>query len=173
MIDIKNIFPECDADTLLIELITQRGWANHNKGVSKVSKSLLHKSDLVGPFFGVVDSDKFKNIDKDPYIPFFTQIVSNTVNDAEKLKLTKIPGKEHYLIFIHPEFESWILAQAELVGIKLSQYNYNSYKEFERESKNYGLVISPKFKKFVNEIVEANPPGILLLKKWLLKNDFN
>jgi hypothetical protein len=138
-----------------------------------VSKSLQSKADLVGPFFGVLDSDKFKNIDKDPYISNFSQTISDKINDFEKLRLKKLPNREHYLIFIHPEFEPWILAQAEIVNISLEEFDYNSYKEFERDSKNYGIVRSQKFKKFINAIVEANPPGILLLKKWLLENDYN
>lgn len=172
MIDIKDIFPECDADTLLIELITQRGNANHNKGYSKVSKGLQKKSNLEGPFFGVIDSDKFENIDRDPYLPIFSQIVSDRINNDEKLRLKKIPNKKHYLIFIHPEFEPWIIAQGLNVGINLEDFEYNTYKEFEKESKSYGIVRSKRFKRFVNAVVQADPPGILLLKKWLIEKDF-
>ncbi len=171
MIDIKNVFPECDADTLLIELITQRGNANHNKGCSNVSRSLLRNSHLKGPFFGVIDSDKFKNIDKDPYLPKFSEVISDKINETENIRLKKIPGKNHYLIFIHPEFEPWILSQAKIVGISLAEFGYSNYKEFEKESKNYGLVRSQRLKKFVNAIVKANPPGIILLKKWIIEND--
>ena len=59
------------------------------------------------------------------------------------------------------------------MNINLDQFDYNSYREFERESKNYGIVKSQKFKKFVNAIVEANPPGIKLLRRWLIDYDFN
>ena len=70
--------------------------------------------------------------------------------------------------------EFWYLANfCTLLNISLEEFDYSSYKEFERDSKNYGIVRSQKFKKFINAIVEANPPGILLLKKWLLENDYN
>jgi hypothetical protein len=172
MIEIKNIFPECDADTLLVELITGRGHANHNKGVSKVSKALKRNGNKQGPIIGLIDSDKFKRIHEDPYIPAFSELVCDLINQREKLRLKKLPNKRHYLIFIHPEFEPWIWAQSKLVDVDPSSYGYSNYKEFEDDSKDYGLSESIRFKTYVNAIVQANPPGIITLRRWLVANDF-
>jgi len=174
MIDIKDIFPECDADTLLVELITKRGKANHNKGVSKVSKALKNRSDKQGPFVAVIDSDKFKRLHQDPYLPQFSEVISNYINGKEHLKLNKLPNKQHYLVFIHPEFEPWIWEQAALAEINFEELGYNNdYKGFETDAKNYGLAQSKKFKKFVNAVVSANPPGIIMLRRWLVEKNFN
>ncbi len=175
MINITNIFPECDVDTLLVELITQRGRANHNKGVSNVSRALVRNKDKEGPIIGVIDSDKFKQLNKDKYLLEFSEIIKNLIgtNFKEDLQLCKHPAKNHYLIYIHPEFEPWLWKQAELSGIRQQEDSeYKDYKVFENDAKKYGLSRSVSLKRFVNKVVNANPPGILMLKKWLVENDF-
>jgi hypothetical protein len=173
MIDIKDIFPECDADTLLVELITRQGHANHNKGVSKVSKALKKNAHKLGPLIGIIDSDKFKRLDQDPYLPAFNEVICDHIEGDEKLRLNKLPNKQHYLISVHPEFEPWIWAQATLSGLNFDDYGYeNDFDGFEGDSKRYGMVESAKFKKFVNAVIIANPPGVLMLRRWLIDKDF-
>ena len=125
MIDIKNIFPECDSDTLLVQLITQRGFPNHCKGISKVSKALEKHKDAVDRFLiGMVDSDNFKRINDDKYLRNFSELIKDLKNTDEGVVLKKIPDKKHYLIFIHTEFESWAWKQAGLATINTLEFGF-------------------------------------------------
>jgi hypothetical protein len=174
MIDIKNIFPECDSDTLLVQLITQRGFPNHCKGISKVSKALEKHKDAVDRFLiGMVDSDNFKRINDDKYLRNFSELIQDLKDNEEGVVLKKIPNKRHYLIFIHTEFEPWAWKQANLAGINALEYGFSGIEEFYKESKHNRTLGSLKFKKFVNAIVMAEPPGIKFLKEWLVVENLN
>ncbi len=168
MVELKNIFPECDADTLLVELITQRGHPNHCKGISKVSTALKNNSESNGFFIGIVDSDKFKRIVDDKYLQNFTEELYNFKEQDEGIVLKRIPNKHHYILFIHKEFEPWVWKQAKLAQINTEEYGFSDLKSLYRESKHYRTNESQKFKKFVNAVVKANPPGVQFLKKWLI-----
>jgi hypothetical protein len=114
-------------------------------------------------------------LDKDKYLSEFTVIIADltSTNFKEGLRLCKHPAKNHYLIYIHPEFEPWLWKQAELSNLRQQQdCEYKDYKTFEDDAKKYGLAKSISLKRFVNKVVNANPPGILMLKKWLVENDF-
>lgn len=168
MITVKNIFPECDADTLLVELITERGHPNHCKGISKVSKALERRKDENVYLIGIVDSDEFKRINDDKYLIRFTEIIHDLIDQEESLLLKKIPNKDHYIIFIHKEFEPWVWRQAEIAEIDANTYGFVDLDSLYKESKHYRTSGSIKFKKFVKAVVSANPPGIKFLKQWLV-----
>ncbi len=168
MIDIKNIFPECDADTLLVRLITQRGNANHCKGISKVINELESRKNQNSYLIGIVDSDKFKRKEDLKYLKLFSESVCDLVNNNEGITIHKIPNKEHYIIYIHTEFEVWAWKQALLAGLNTNEFGFADIKEFYKESKHFRTNESAKFKRFVNAIVIENPPGVKLLKEWLI-----
>lgn len=172
MINIKNIFPECDSDTLLVELITQRGKANHNKGVSKVEKAMQRLEQQNNVLIAVIDSDKFKNLHENKYIYSFDNIIIDKANCDEALVLKKLPNKNNYAAFLCPEFEPWIWKQANLAKINTIEYGFPDLATVYKVSKHFGTNESKEFKRFVNAVVVANPPGITLLKKWLVDNDF-
>lgn len=176
MIGIKNIFPECDADTLLVELITNRGRANHGKGFTKVLSALQKRSESKDVLIGVIDSDKFPNKGRTIYFEEFSGVIFSGINAAENVELRKHVTKPHYLVFIHPKFEPWIWKQAKLADVNTADFGYGSVLDLEKVSKHYGTRAASQsgqqFKKFVNAIVQANPPGIILLKRWLIDNHF-
>lgn len=168
MIDIKNIFPECFSDTLLVELILNRGKANHKKNISKVVNALKDKSDSNEKLVGVVDYDVFKKtFIYNKYLNVFSQIVEDKESLDASLRILKIPTKNHFVIFIKPEFEPWIWKQAELANVKNFDFNIKDLEDLYKKSKHQKNGINLDLKKFVNAVVMANPPGIKLLREYL------
>jgi hypothetical protein len=173
MIEIKNIFPECDSDTLLVKLITQRGNANHSHGISKVEWAMKRRGDTNEVLIALVDSDKFKKPEENRYLYSFTEIIVDCTNAKESLVLKKLPNNNRYAVFLCPEFEPWIWRQAQLAGIKTTDFGFPDLDSLYKVSKHFRTNESQIFKNFVNAVVQANPPGILLLRKWLVEQDFS
>lgn len=175
MINITNVFPECYADTLLVELIMDRKYPHHCKGVPKVNHELKERKDANGVLIAVVDTDRDKYVEEYKHLVLFEEKV-NKRNEDEGLALKKLPNKEHYVIFVHTKFETWIWKQADLAGINKVDFDLRSIEDLYSVSKHYNTnADSPtgrNFKRFVNAVVQAAPPGVTLLKKWLVDNDF-
>jgi hypothetical protein len=169
MAKVERIFPECDSDTLLVELILQRGKPFHQKGISKTVKCLVDYpgNDLV---IGLADTDKFKRDKDNPNINKFTETVEDRL-DKEGIIILKIPDKNKYLIRIHPEFERWIWKIANDYGIDTAQYGVSSLGKLYELSKHYRTNEDPQFKKFVNAVVlnDPQPAPIATLKRWFIK----
>lgn len=170
MITIKNIFPECDADTLLVRLILQKGIPGHRKGVSKVSMALEKEKDSLGVFIGLIDFDKRKYQTQNKYLRNFSQVVFDRKDENEGLVITKIPNKQHFLIFVYKEFEPWIWKQAALANVNSAEFGIKDLEVLYKLSKSYGESEDINFKKFVNAVVMADPPGIKLLRAYLTKD---
>ena len=172
MIEIKNVFPECDVDTLLVELILQRGKPMHNKGITKVVNSIANYNNSSKYLIGITDTDRFKRDKDNPNLKKFSEIVADKI-EAEGLLIIKIPATNKYLIRINPDFEPWLwkLALECNINPSSSEYGFSSYDEFYKASKRYGLKQEPRLKKFVNAVVLNNPPAIVTLKIWLEKSN--
>ena len=167
MIDIKRIFPECNADTLLVELVLQRGTPSHYHGINNLGKALVRyqKNDFI---IGVADTDKFKR--KDPNIDKFTVCVVNKLPE-ENLIVYQLPESNKHIIRIHPEFEPWIWDLAKKTGIDPLRFGFDTYKKFEKAAKDEDLYDNKDLKKFVNAVIQQNPPAIQTLRYWLSKAD--
>ncbi len=170
MIDVKNIFPECDADTLLVELIINRGKPNHKKGISEVTKALDMFQNNNSRLVGLVDYDKLKYQNQNKYLVNFSEIILDQKNEDEGLIIKKIPNKQHFLIFVFKEFEPWIWKQAQLAKIDSTEFGIKNLDELYKLSKHYRNIGNANFKKFVNAVVSANPMGIELLRSYLIVN---
>lgn len=172
MISNKNVLPECHADSLLVQLITQRGFPRHLKGKDNVDIELGKLKDIDDIVIGMVDSDKFTSDIKYKNIELFSEVVVDSIH-LNGLLLRKIPNNNKYIIFIHPEFEPWILNQAAEAGIEINNYGYNSLGDIIRAAKDHECSENRNFKKFVNAVVLSNPNGIQLLRKWIVDNNFS
>ncbi len=167
MIELKRIFPECCADTILVEKILQRGMPAHYKGINKVGSAL--DSYEGGDFIiGLVDTDKFKR--PDPKIEQFTELVEDKLHD-QQLLIKRLPETNKYVIRIHPEFEPWIWNLAFQCDIdpKDEQYGFETIEKLNDATKTEEAFENIKLKKFINAIVQKNPPAIQTLRLWLSK----
>lgn len=165
MIELKRIFPECNADTMLAELILQRGKPAHYKGISKVCNALIN-FDGAKFTIGIVDTDKFKR--DAGLIHKFSEEVENKMN-PEGLLIKKIPSSNKYVIRLDPGFEKWIWQQAEVCSISPRDYGFNSVEDLMKAAKQNEVAEHRELKGFVNAVVQANPPAIQTMRKWLGK----
>jgi hypothetical protein len=163
MIELKRIYPECYADTLLVELLLERGKPGHCKGISKVAKALERIKDNA-LLFGIVDSDRFKN--HPPYFKNFT-ITKEDKQADEGLILKQIPDSKKYLIFVCPEFEPWIWKRAKESGINPSDYTFDSLDNLYQASKRMSVSEDVNLKGFVNSVVRSDNAAIATLRNWL------
>ncbi len=166
MIEVKRIIPECNADTLLVELIMQRGKPGHRNGKTEVLKALEEFDDDTRFIIGLIDSDKFKRTYN--YCDEFTITREDKVTD-QGLLIKQHSNSNKYLIFVCPAFEKWILQLAEENGINPSDYGYDSFESLCNASKRNEIREDKDFKKFVNAVIQKNPPAIATLKRWFEK----
>ena len=162
---LKRIFPECDADTLFVKLLLQRGLPNHQKNIHKVAKALeLHGDDSLF-VIGLVDNDKVKNVPT--YLKGFAEIENN--KKEEGLTILNLEGTEKYIVRLHPAFEKWILFVAKSCGIRPEDYGYSDFEKLRSESKGDGVYNNIALNKFIKAVINANPPAIQTLRYWLNK----
>jgi hypothetical protein len=123
-----HIIPECYIDTKLIKaLVPSTTRYNHQKGCSTVVKQMKEKfrDDFA---VGIVDRDK----EELGYAEEFDLVIEIT----DQLQLFKHKSKNHYLIFICPAVERWIINNADEVRVNLSDYNLpHDFKELTKVTK--------------------------------------
>ena len=109
-----NVIPECYIDTKLIKIAAPpTGRYNHQKGcpnVVKVMQEKLHSDFALGI------------IDKDKKILAYTEQFEIVCNLPDALQLLKHPNRHHYLIFILPAIEKWLLLGADEVNLNLTEF---------------------------------------------------
>jgi len=164
MIQVKRIFPECNADTLLVELILERGSPAHYKGITKVAEALERISNNSTFVIGIVDSDKFKKTPS--YLTKFTEEVENVSNELG-LIFKKMDNTNKHLVYVCPEFETWIWNRAIKSSINAADFGFNSLDDFYKVSKGNEIRENVNFKKFINAIVRSDDAAIEKLKSWL------
>ena len=163
MIEIKRIFPECWADTLLVELLLERGKPAHYYGISKVDKALKLSGEDGLPIYGLVDSDRFKNTPT--FISEF--VVLEDYSDQYGLILKQFPNSLKYIVVVCPGFERWIWERARETGVHPKEYGYSSIEDLKKSSKSTRIDHDANFKKFVNKIVRSENAAIRVLRSWL------
>ena len=165
MIELKNIFPECNVDTFLVQLIFDWQIPGHRFGITEVAKALETHSgtDFV---IGLIDTDKFKREPR--FIKDFVEILHKALDD-EGIIVQKIPGTNKHIIRLHPGFERWIWKAAATCGIDPRKYGFNEWKLLRAATKQQNVSENDKVAGFIKEVIEANPPAIQTLRHWLSK----
>ncbi len=109
-----NVIPECYIDTKLIKIaVPPTGRYNHQKGcpnVLKIMQEKLHSNFALGI------------IDKDKKILAYTEQFDLVYDLPDALQLLKHPDRHHYLIFVLPAVEKWLLLGAEEVNLNLTEF---------------------------------------------------
>jgi hypothetical protein len=165
MIDVKRIFPECNADTLLVELIIKRGKPAHYKGISKVANAIEKFEHHHLFVVGVVDDDKFTRVPR--YLNEFETVLDQK---EDNIKVLRERGTQKHIIKIVPALEKWIWMVAEGCGIDAAQYGFDSWQYLkDNVTKDETIYQNTNFKKFINAIIAKNPQPIQTLTTWLSK----
>ncbi|MDF7820305.1 hypothetical protein P1X15_21975 [Runella sp. MFBS21] len=163
MIDFK-VIPECYIDTKLIKvLVPPQNHYNHQKGCSNVVKVMKEK--LAGDFaLGIIDRDKVEL----GYASEFDLATELT----GVLQLCKHRTRNHYLIFIEPAIEKWIIRNADDAGISLINFglphDFDSLRKLTKTSKSENNdPFSFHFQKLFKELKRQSPKGISILSFWI------
>jgi hypothetical protein len=156
-----SILPECYVDTNLIESLVPpvKGY-NHQKGCGTVTKRMqekLHDRFAVG----ILDKDK-KEL---KYVQEFDLKID--IGDLQLLR-HKNPDKQHYLIFIYPAIEKWIMKNIELAGISLEYYGLpNDLFELTKITKRVTSKKDKTFKLLFEELKKHKVPNVEILSLWI------
>lgn len=160
MID-YTIIPECYLDTNLIETIVPptKGY-NHQKGCGSVAR--LMQGKLKDKFaVGIVDKDK----NELKYAEEFAEIVN--AGDMQLFR-HKNAHTHHYLIFINPAIERWIMNSAENAGLSLSDFGLpNDLKELTKRTKKITSKKDDTFRKLFKELKSRKVKSMNILTEWI------
>ena len=159
-----HIIPECYIDTKLIKaLVPPTTRYNHQKGCDTVTKRMKEKlSDEFA--LGIVDRDK-----RDLAYADKCDLICEKPNS---LQLFKHHQRHHYLIFICPAMEKWIIESADEVAILLTDYNlphdFRKLRDITKTSKSDNDDIhSNDFKRLFKSLKDSSSQNIAVLKFWI------
>ena len=141
-----GVIPECYVDTNLTETLTGI-ICNHQKGCANVVKQMQEKR-----------ADRFAlgNIDKDKrsvgYVSEFVVVAGN-----EWLQVLKHQTRPHYLIYIIPAVEGFVLKAAEELNVSLADYELpTELKALSRITKQQDSKVDPRFSRLFLALKEAS-----------------
>lgn len=149
-----HIFPECYADTLLVEML---GFAlpSHKLGIGAVQNVLTDLKKSVNAV-GIVDNDKKKP-------KHFGQFkFEETKENFKNLKLDK-----QTVLVICPAFEDWGFENASSVGVDPAKYGFRTKKYFKEVSKKVNASDNQDLKQLLNTLKQKQAPGFTQLKTWI------
>lgn len=146
-----GIIPECYVDTNLTETLTGIV-CNHQKGCANVVKQMNEKQ---GDRFalGIIDRDKRAV----GYVSEFLLIAGN-----ESLQVLKHKSRPHYLIYIIPAIEGFVLRAVEELNIVLSDFGLPAgLMELKQETKQQDSKRDPRFVRLFQALKDASGPQTL------------
>ncbi len=159
-----HIIPECYIDTKLIKaLVPPQTKYNHQKGCPNVVKVMQERfNDNFA--VGIIDRDK-KEL---AYVKQFNLVIEI----PDTLQLLKHIDENHYLIFICPAVEKWIIASASDANLLLSDYglpnDFRSLTNITKTSKSENDdEFSSNFKELFKALRVENPSNVAVLRFWI------
>lgn len=166
----NHIIPECYVDTKLVKILypPKSKRYNHQKGCNTVTKEMQEKfaDDFA---LGIVDRDK-RSLD---YAKEFEVVFQTT-----QLELMKHKIKHHYLIFIIPAMEKWLMENLDEIGGFLSDFGLpNDFEKFKKITKTSKSEQNDPYSKHLDSLFktlkEKGAKNVLILAYWLnyLKNN--
>ena len=150
-----QILPECNADTLLLEMLGF--FPSHQNGIGQVMNTLV-KNFKNRPAVGIIDNDK-----KKPTAFGEFELNDEKANIQRRYK----PDSKHALLVINPAFEDWVFENANAVGIDPINYGFNTPKYFRQMCKKENAAKNPQLKQFLNTLKQKQAPGFVQLKTWI------
>lgn len=153
------VIPECYVDTNLVEtLVPPKTRYNHQHGCGTVAKRM---QDYFSNAFalGIIDKDK-NEID---YLKKFDLLIN-----TGSLFLYKHKEWHQYIIQISPGMEQFIMANAEAVGVDLSDYDLaTDLDDLRKQSKTIRSKDDDRFKRLFKAIRKNGSPEFSLLASWV------
>ena len=163
-----SIMPECYIDTKLIKiLVPPKERYNHQKGCTTIT-SLMQKNLKDKFAVGIVDRDKIELA----YAKEFDLLCEVPLN--LQLYKHKNPQKHHYLIFIVPAMEKWILESVATANLQITDFGLpNNLNELRAITKTATSEENNLYSKNINQLFQAlktvNPVTIAVLSFWIME----
>jgi hypothetical protein len=159
------ILPECYIDTTLIEILVppQKLGYNHKKGCNNVA--LAMQNELKDKFaLGIIDKDK--------KMPKYVAQFDLVYEIGDHLELHKNKSKPHYLIFICPAAEKWLLQSAEDARLSLQDFGLPTELKplcdiTKVATSKHNDPRSDNFKQFFKALKKEKPQGVAVLMFWM------
>lgn len=158
-----NILPECYIDTKLIRvLVPPRKAYNHQKGTNVLRRMERELADEFA--LGVVDED----VQDREYAQQFDLVLKT----KDRLKLLKHPDRPHFLIYLCPAVEKWIISCADEARLSLLDYelphDFDRLRKISKTSKAETRdPNSGNFQQLFRALRKANPPSVAVLTFWI------
>lgn len=159
-----QILPECYADTVLVSLfIPDRLAVVHISGITNVAKEMqeaaARKRRSEETRIGIVDNDKRVP----PYLVNF-----NTIFEQNRVALKRNDRANQYLIVIDKAIESFLLWNAQQVGLNVTDYGFiNDVKPFGKALKTSAIGGNLNYLQLLADLHARQAPGFLTLERIL------
>lgn len=155
-----RLYPECHADTALIFfLVKDISIIEHAAGINEVSKALeVSQVDTIA-LIGIIDNDKHKP----RYLKQFA-----IMRQENKVCLLHKPESHQYIIIIDKAIETFLLWNAEQVGISIAAYGFESeVKKLGLQLKRRSIETEPLYQNLLSDLLAAQAPGFVTLQRML------
>jgi len=159
MIKETRVIAECNADTLLINMLLKTDvvhGANNDQVATIMIKSPANKLAI-----GVIDNDKKKP-------EYFKEFKIQDHKQELHFSIHKHPKRKHYFIIIDKAHEDFVLKSANEANLTQEKYakffNMNYIKSI---SKNIYVSKNVEYKNFLIAIIQKNPPPIKELRQFI------
>ena len=157
-----QILPECFADTALVSLfVPDPLTVVHIFGIPNVAKEMQEAvgRENAGIRIGLVDNDKRVP----PYLLTF-----ETVSEQNKVFLKRKGMTDQYLIVIDKAIESFLLWNAEQIGLDVADYGFiNDVKLFGKSLKTSVIGSSSSYYQLITDLHTRQAPGFQTLERIL------
>jgi hypothetical protein len=150
-----NIQPECEADTVMIEVLGFKK-TGHQQGVNNVINAFAIRQGLF--MVGIIDRDK-----RQPS----KMLEFEEVKRFEALVLLRHKvQRQHYLIS-HPNLEDWLYEkEAKTNNVEPAQYGFKSKSYFHEVAKSKDALKNNDLRSFFNALKQKSPT-LQTLQSWL------
>lgn len=151
-----EIIPEDGAIRVLVQIL---GYPNpHNLGGgSSVVLPTIEKQFKNRFAIGLIDDDKRKPKAFDQY--------QTLIKEENNLQLRHKFQSQHFLIVLYPAVEDWLLENVRLTKIDFK--NFKTRQDLMRVTKNKDVAKDQTFKRFLNDLKQADAPGLVTMAAWI------
>jgi hypothetical protein len=160
MIRYPNLIPECNVDTVFVEVM---GYPepNHAPSINTVC-TILEKKKVNEKAIGFIDDDK----KKPAYLAQF-----KVVERFGDVRLLKHGTKNQHLIIVSPAMDRFIFTLCTELEINLTNYDLPTrFADFLSKTKRDAIKRDAKFRNLLNTIRQRNPPKIAKILAWIDKH---
>lgn len=159
-----QFLPECHADTALIRfLVPDPLLSIHTLGCTEVAKIMMSPRANNYSLIGIVDNDKKLDIHCKGFFRAFV-----AVKQYDRLLVRKHPLTNQHLIIVDKAIESFLLWNAESVGIDVRPYGFDtSVKHFGLQLKTPAIETDPHYLQLLADLRTKQAPGLLTLERLL------